>query len=94
VIAPELAALTGWIAAAGQITGNLETWTMVYTFDGTGHATREQAISAGFRQFGCDDFNVGRVESGYLAWWGWMDEEHPAEDRAEVAESLGLAGAR
>ena len=52
---------------------------------------RGDAISHGFIEFGHDDFNVGKLERGRLVWWGWMDEEHPSEDRAEVALALGMA---
>jgi hypothetical protein len=81
---------TGWIAAAGHIVGTLHEYSTCYDWDGRTYPTQEAAISGGFREFGCDDFNVGRIEAGALVWWGWMDEEHPAEDRPEVAEALGL----
>lgn len=82
----------GWFAAAGQIVGNMERgFETVYTWDRSTHEKRGYAISHGFSEFGHDDFNIGRVVDGELVWWGWMDEEHPAEDRAEVAQALGLA---
>lgn len=82
--------VTGWFAAAGQMIGNPSQWSMDYTWDGTAFDSRAMAISHGFGVFGHDDFNVGRLEDGELVWWGWMDEEHPAEDRAEAARDLGL----
>lgn len=51
---------------------------------------REAAISAGFETFGSDDFNVAQIADRKVVWFGWMDEQHPAEDRAAVAEALGL----
>ena len=80
----------GWLAAAGQIVGNLDEWETVYTWDGSLHPTRKAAIKYGFEVFGHDDFNIGRVDTGALAWWGWMGEEHPDEDRESAARSLGL----
>lgn len=82
--------MSGWIAAAGHIVGTLEDYSTCYDWDGQFYTTRRAAISAGFRHFGSDDFNVGRVENGRLVWWGWMDEEHPPEDRSAVAAELGL----
>jgi len=84
---------TGWIAAAGHIVGTLDDWSTCYDWDGALHSSRNAAIRAGLRQFGSDDFCVGHVEDGVLVWWGWMNEEHPAEDRDTVAEALGLDGA-
>jgi hypothetical protein len=81
---------TGWIAVSGHIVGTLDDYSTCYDWDGQTHPTAKAAISAGFRQFGSDDFNVGRVEDEHLVWWGWMDEEHPPEDRAEVAAALYL----
>lgn len=86
--------LDGWFAAAGQIVGNPDDgYETVYTWDRKTHEKRGYAISAGFAAFRHDDFNVGRVENGVLTWWGWMDEEHPAEDRTSVAGALGLCPA-
>jgi hypothetical protein len=84
----------GWIAAAGHIVETLEDWSTCYDWDGYLSPTRQQAICIGFKRFGSDDFNVGRVENGQLTWWGWMDEEHSAEDYPEVAAALGLDGPR
>lgn len=80
----------GWFAAAGRIVGTLDRYEIVYSWDRTTYQTRGLAISAGFSAFGSDDFNVGRVENGVLVWWGWMDEQHPAEDLAEAAVALDL----
>lgn len=85
---------TGWIAATGHIVGTLDDHSTCYDWDGQTYPTRAAVIKAGFRQFGTDDFCVGRIEDDVLVWWGWMDQEHPAEDRAEVAEALYLAGTR
>jgi hypothetical protein len=81
---------TGWFAAAGQIVGDLENCEMVYSWDGTVHESRGYAISAGFTEFGHDDFNIGRLEQDRLVWWGWMDEEHSDADHPAVARALGL----
>jgi hypothetical protein len=82
---------SGWFAAAGQIVGTVDAWETVYDWDGSLHPSRDAAIKAGFRQFGSDDFNIGKLSGDQLVWWGWMYEEHPAEDRAEVASALGLS---
>jgi hypothetical protein len=81
---------TGWIAAAGHIVGTLDDWSTCYDWDGQTYPSRSAAIGAGFQQFGSDDFNIGRIEDDCLVWWGWMNEEHPAEDRVAVAADLGL----
>lgn len=89
---PSVAVADGWYVVTAQWVGtsldNIET---VYSWDPSSrHASRTKAVSAGWEQHGHDDFNVGRVEAGALAWFGWMDEEHPPEDRAEVAQALGV----
>jgi hypothetical protein len=81
----------GWFATQPQIIGSLENWTTHYIWDGETCESRGFAISRGFTAFECDDFNVGRIEDGRLVWFGWMDEQHPVEDYAEVAAALGLA---
>jgi hypothetical protein len=80
----------GWFAAAGHIVGNIDTWSTCYDWSGRLHESRADAISAGFSDFGSDDFNVGCVENGRLMWVGWMDEEHPIEDYADLAQQLGF----
>ena len=54
------------------------------------HASREQAVSAGFKLRGSDDFNVAVVRDGRLTWFGWMDEHLDDYDLDEVAEQIGL----
>ena len=85
---------TGWFAAAGHIVGTLDDWSTCWDWDGQTYSTQKAAIFAGFRQFGSDDFCVGRIQDDRLVWWGWMDEEHPAEDREAVAAALYLDGSR
>lgn len=89
-----MSARTGWLAAAGQIVGTVDEYSTVYDWDGGLYPSSEAAISAGFERFGSDDFNVGRIESGRLVWWGWMDKEDRDQDRVEIAEALSLDGAR
>lgn len=84
---------SGWLAATSYPVGSLADWSWSYSWDGQLHPTREAAIKAGFAGFGSDDFNVGQVKGGVLVWWGWMDEEHPAEDRVSAAAGLYLGGA-
>lgn len=81
----------GWLAAAPQWVGTLDALTTAYRWDGRTWPTRDEAIEAGFGQFGHDDFNVGKVVAGQLVWWGWMQHQHPLEDRVEAAAMLGLA---
>lgn len=83
---------SGWVALAGQLVGNPSDWSMSWNWDHVYHPSRAEAIKAGFPLAnGTDDFNVGHVEAGRLVWFGWMDEEHPAEDYAEVAKCFGWA---
>jgi hypothetical protein len=60
------------------------------SWDGIHYQTSDMAITAGFRVDRSDDFNLGRVESGRLVWFGWMDHEIPT-DRVGVAQQIGLA---
>lgn len=85
----------GWYVVTARWVGtSLDNITTVYHWNpDTPHSSRTKAVSAGWEVHGHDDFNVGRVEAGALVWFGWMDEEHPAEDRAEVAEALGVPSA-
>lgn len=81
---------TGWFAAQAHIVGSLESPETVFTWDGTVFARKSAAVGAGFKSFGSDDFNIGHLTNDALDWWGWMHEEHPPEDRGEVAEALGV----
>lgn len=79
-----------WIVVGQRIvTTDNDSIAAVYLWDGKRFASREQAVGAGFRAFGCDDFSIGQVRGKRLAWFGWMDESKEA-DRAEVARQLQL----
>lgn len=80
---------SGWVALGGRLIGNLEDWSMSYDWDGLFHPSKAHAIRAGFERYDHDDFNVGHVVHGCLAWFGWMDEQHPVEDYAAVAAQHG-----
>jgi len=80
----------GWIAVQPHIVGNLERYEICYSWDGTVHLSRQGAIRHGLREFGSDDFNIGRVSRDRLVWWGWMDEEIDREDLPMIAAALGL----
>lgn len=80
---------TGWVWLRGQLVGNLENWSVVYSWDGRWFADREVAVKAGLNELDHDDFNVGYVDAGKLTWFGWMDEQHPTEDYPEVARQFG-----
>lgn len=81
----------GWFATAGQWIGSLQNCTTAYSWDGTTWRTRDEAIEHGFEEFGSDDFNVGQVIDGVVAWFGWMHEEFTdPEDTQAVAEGLGF----
>jgi len=81
---------TGWVALAGSIVGTASANETVYRWDHRYHPTKVGALNAGFGlAHGTDDFNVGRVVNGKLVWFGWMHEEHPAEDRPAVAAQFG-----
>lgn len=79
----------GWVALVGQLVGDLEQWSTAYGWNGLFYPDKEQAIRQGFIQADSDDFNVAKVENGKLTWFGWMDEQHPTEDYAAVAEQFG-----
>lgn len=82
---------TGWFAAAGSRVGNPEAgYETVYSWDGLTFPTQQLAIDHGFTLDRSDDFNVGSLVDGRLAWWGWMHDQHPPEDRASVAKALCL----
>jgi hypothetical protein len=61
-----------------------------FTWSGAEHSTHEQAIDAGFSTYKCDDFNIGRVESGQLVWFGWMHDQLPDYDLTNIAHQVGL----
>lgn len=83
----------GWFWAAGHIVGNTHGWETVYHSDLRRYATRAAAISAGFRRADAsDDFNVGRVISGELVWFGWMDEKHSPDEYGDVLDDLRSSG--
>lgn len=65
-----------------------------FCWDGQHHPTQATAISAGFRTFKCDDFNIGQVKNQQLIWFGWMDRELPGWDRAKIASLIGLEALR
>jgi hypothetical protein len=81
-----------WFWTCGHVVGNeRDGFTTNYCWNGGLYATRQQAIRAGLKAYDSDDFNVGRIDKNRtLVWFGWMDEQHPEEDYAEVAEALGL----
>jgi hypothetical protein len=81
---------TGWFPARGNIIMSIEDWETVYTWSGRLFETRNEAIAQGFTEFGVDDFNIGHLTNNTLDWWGWMDHEHPANDRVRVARNLGF----
>lgn len=84
-----MASETGWVFLFGRIVGNPEQWKTIYSWNGEYHSAKELAIAAGCLEMGSDDFNVGYVDKGKLAWFGWMDEQHPIEDYPAVAEQFG-----
>jgi hypothetical protein len=85
----------GWYVVRPAIVGSLEDWDTVYYWDSREvHPDRAAAIAAGLDFYGHDDWNVGQVKHGALVWWGWMDEEHPCDDREYVAKRLGIPFAK
>ena len=85
--------MTTWIVIKQWIT-SWESPTE-YQWDGQHHPSHDQAVSAGFTTFECDDFNIGRVDDGQLVWFGWMDRELPDYDREAISRWIGLTvGAR
>lgn len=83
--------MSEWIVIKGSVVGNVDDgFTTCHAWDGHRHPTRDAAVTAGFNDYGHDDFCVGRVEGDDLTWYGWMDQPHPDEDRHEVARQLYL----
>lgn len=75
----------GWLWTDGHIVGDLSSWRTEYGWNGKTYPTRDQAIHAGLRDYGSDDFNIAHIESGIVDWWGWMDEPHELNDASEFA---------
>lgn len=53
-------------------------------------ATREAAISHGFKVRDSDDFNIGIVEGGVLVAFQWMHSPVHGHDLRAISESIGL----
>lgn len=81
----------GWFAVESHIVGSFDNWGYCYHHEGGRYSTRQAAIKAGLRQFGHDDFNVGRIKGGVLVEFGWMNTMFSPEEVAEEAQSLGLS---
>lgn len=83
---------TGWVWLDGHIVGNMERgYECLYNWNGATFTTQQAAMRAGLRDYGSDDFNVGHLVNGTLVWFGWMEDQHPVEDYASVAEQFGWA---
>lgn len=80
---------TGWVFLICRIVGNAREYEFLYSWNGEYYAAKERAIAAGCLEAESDDFNVGYVDKGKLTWFGWMDEKHPVEDYAAVADQCG-----
>lgn len=76
--------------------GTLEKLCHGYDWDGTRYVTQVEAVAAGWKMFGHDDFNIGHVQGNKLVWFGWMDEpiNETDEDFAVIAKDLDLTPAR
>lgn len=86
-------ALTEYIVLCGQIVGNSDCgFETIYGFNGERFATREKAISEGFKIWESDDFNVGVVKDGKLVSLDWMEEKCDDDPTlmAEIAEKICL----
>jgi hypothetical protein len=84
-----------YIPIASQIVGTLAAYEHVWSWSGDVFTRRDKAISAGFRDFGSDDFNIGVLDSrGNLVSIDWMREVVDSEPEvlAPVAAQLGLPG--
>ncbi len=84
-----------YIPIACRINGTLAAPRDDWHWSGEKYAVRADAVSAGFREFGCDDFNVGVLDdSGRLISIDWMEEVVDNEPAvlAPVIAQLGLQG--
>jgi hypothetical protein len=60
-----------------------------YASDLVRHATREAAISHGFKTRGSDDFNIGTITEDRLDGFYWMDK--PCDDDLQkIADHLAI----
>jgi len=81
---------TGWVVLVGTIISN-ETvdFHLAFSWDSELHTYQQDAIDAGLRKLGHDDFNIGYVEDGCLLWFGWMRDQFPEEDYVNAAKQFG-----
>lgn len=65
---------------------------ILHSSDLVPYDTKAKAVEQGYKQAGCDDFNVGVLEDGFLVSIDWMEKvvnAHP-EPMARISEELGL----
>ena len=81
------------MVVAASIVGTPAKYEHVYDSDGATYPTRADAISAGFRLRGSDDFNIGILRHGRLVELAWMDEriDEDQDTLDKIAAQLGLA---
>lgn len=86
---------TRYIPMACQINGTPAAPRHDWSWSGERFEHRADAISAGFREYGCDDFNIGVLDgSGRLVSIDWMEDVVDSEPAvlAPVIAQLGLQG--
>lgn len=76
-----------------HIVGNPEAgYSQTWSSHGKHYQTLKEAISAGFSDFGSDDFNVVVIRHGRLVAKLWMEQDHlePPETLTEIARQIGV----
>ncbi len=82
-----------FIVLCGSIVGNMQDgFDVIYDWNQVFYDLRKDAIAAGWKERGSDDFNIGVVRAGRLVGFAWMDDPMGAstEDLREIEEQIGL----
>lgn len=80
----------GWLWTDPHIVGSLDAWSTDYHWNGKTYPRRADAIKAGLREYGSDDFNIAHLAHGVVDWFGWMNEPHELYDAREFAATHGF----
>lgn len=61
-----------------------------YRWDFEYFGTREEAVTHGFKTLKTDDFNIGTMDGESLIALGWLEEDYPEENLAQIQGDIGL----
>jgi hypothetical protein len=82
-----------YIVLCGDIVGNMQDgFQTIYGWDGDLYDKRKDAIRAGWKERGSDDFNIGVVRGGRLVGLCWMNEpnKEPPDVLREIEAQIDL----